>query len=75
MIKKQILKEMINKTYKVEGLGELKISTIAKLIDKNWISVQLNHDIKEQFAEYDEINIEDKDDVVLVKGIKKLVEL
>jgi hypothetical protein len=59
----------------VEGLGDLKISTIAKLIDKNWISISINPNIKDQFNEYDEINIEDNDNVILVKGIKKLVEL
>ena len=75
MIKKQILQEIVNKTYKVHGLGELKISTIAKLIDKNWITIQLNPEIKKQFEDFDEINIQDNDDVVLVKGIKKLVEL
>ena len=75
MMKKQMLKEIVNKSYKVSGLGELKISTIAKLIDKNWITVNLNPNIKKQFEEFDEIQIQDNNDVVLVKGIKKLVEL
>jgi hypothetical protein len=61
--------------YNIEGLGQIYLKTLALLIDKGWIEVKLKSELTEQFKEFDSIIIDDKNDKIIIKGIKKLLEL
>jgi len=59
------------KRYNIPRLGQIKLKTLAKLIDKGWVTVKCNIPEAKQ---YDAIIIDDKNGIIL-KGIKKIAEL
>ena len=61
--------------YNIEGLGQIYLKTLALLIEKNWIEVKIKPELREQFKEFDSVVIDDKTDKIIIKGIKKLVEI
>ena len=61
--------------FNVNGLGQPRSETLQKLLDNNWIEIRLKENIKEQFAEFDSVIIDDKSGKILIKGIKKILEI
>ena len=59
----------------IDGLGQITPKTLKVLIEKNWVDIKIKSEILEQFNEYDSILIDDKSEKIIIKGIKKLMEI
>lgn len=59
------------KRYNIIGIGQLKITTIAKLIEKGVITVKYNLPVDE----YDAVIVDDHNKTIIIKGIKKIMEI
>jgi len=60
--------------FNIEGLGQLRISTIAKLIEKGIIKIKLSESLKRQLENYDAIKVDDSNGII-IKGFKKILEV
>jgi len=64
---------MHRKKYNVAGLGQLKLSTIARLLDKGYVRLEIKESISNQFKEFDAILIDDSKDKIIIKGFKNIM--
>jgi len=60
-----------NKRYNIPGLGQLKMSTVVKLIDKGILRV--SHTLPSK--DFDAIIVDDSNNPIIIKGIKKILEI
>jgi len=59
------------KKFNVPGIGQLKLLTIAKLIEKGFITVKYSLSTDK----YDAVIVDDQGSKIIIKGIKKITEI
>ena len=60
------------KRYKVAGLGEIRLITIAKLLNQGVIDVVIGDTLKEKLRDYDGFKIDDNGKFITIKVFKTI---